>query len=454
MKPGTDASSKIKFDFKHATAQMVVTIDAKVVDLTSDPGDDIDVANTRIWVRSVTFEGITQSGALNLNSTAESTNWYDVNGTSLITTGSLTVHDGRKDGREANEAASSETPATLNPIIVQSAPYSATGAITATGVEAGVRKATVNLFGKQDPANGKIIKNDETSNFSPIFVIPAKEKMKVTIVYDVETADENLATYLSDGNRRGSTIENRIYKTIDTFGYIEAGKRYTLNLHLGMRSVDFDAEVSEWLDYDTDVDLPSNLQTFTANAPQTNATVKIGNKAESYAFAVSNLKAGKSIAPEVTGIIASSPYSVTPTVIVNGAGIGKCEITGGSENLTPKDVDWGTVKLYDGSKAAKISITQMASPLGLTTSDITAGTTTITLTASKATGTVTADWDIAGLTVMRGTENITANCTLSGADNVGTITLPTGEPAAADHTYTITFQTGQAPQETVTVNVN
>ena len=230
VKPGIDANSKIKFDFKHATAQLKVTVDA-VVNAAENgtSSDNVDADYTRIWIRSVTFEGITQKGSLNLNGGE----WYDMNGTNKITTGSLTLFDGRKDGKEAILAATNETPSSINSKLIQSSAYvfGTGGVIDDSKNEPGVIKTKQNLF------------NSATDN-DPILVIPTNEKMKVTIVYDVETVDKNLAYYLSDGSTQGSTIENSISKTIETFGNITAGYCYTLNLHLGMRTVDFDAEVT------------------------------------------------------------------------------------------------------------------------------------------------------------------------------------------------------------------
>ena len=451
VKPGTDANSKIFFDFKHATAQLQVTINADVNDQTNgSPATEVQKDYTRIWVRSVTFTGITQKGSLSLNSTEDSPEWYDINGTSKITSGSLTVFDGRKDGKEANDAASNETPATFNPAIVQSMPYSinkSTGKIENTvGVKtfpAGVTSTTLNLFdGSYASGTPDVIQ--------PVFVIPTKEKMRVTIVYDVETVDPNLPYYLSDGNTPGSTIQNTIYKDIDAFGEITAGYCYTLKLHLGMRTVDFEAEVTDWKNMEADVDLPSNLQTFIANAPQTNATVKIGNEATSYSFAVSDLIPGKTITPTITA--GATGLSVVPdptSVTVNSAGIAKCTITTGTApgttNVTPNNKDYGKIKFHDDSKAAELTIIQLASPLGLSATALAAGETTITLSATKATGTTNDDWNAGTLTMKKGDIEITPTSFINGV-----ITIPA---AQHDDIYTITIKVGDAPQETVIVNV-
>ena len=157
--------------------------------------------------------------------------WLDYSGTTDLPYGeSITVKDGRRDGREgANGAeANNELPQDLNPELVQ-----------AYGVSrSGVTTTAQNLFNSRIPTQ-------------PVCVIPTGEAMTVTIVYDVETTSANLPGYISDGTTHGVSIENRITKTID-FGTATAGlqngKKYTINLHLGMNSVKFDAVVEEWVE--------------------------------------------------------------------------------------------------------------------------------------------------------------------------------------------------------------
>ena len=363
VKPGTDANSKIKFDFKHATAQLRVTIDAVVNNLTNG-ANDIDLNETRIWVRSVTFTGITQKGALNLHSDAnEGPEWYDVNGNSKITTGSLTVFDGRKDDKEANDKASNETPATLNTQIVQAKQYKlsdGTDYITEP-TETGVVKTRYNLFNSNDVN-------------APVFVIPTKEKMRVTIVYDVETVDKNLPYYLSDGKTPGSTIQNTIYKDIETFGEITAGYCYTLNLHLGMRTVDFDAEVTPWQYYGADVDLPSNMQTF-AIGTDPNPKLTLPADVATYQFAVSGLTVNytPTLEFELGGTDISTKASATPA---NGSGISIITVTGIDPNTTVSDKKGtgNTWTITDGSVLTNkviVDVTQQAAPLGMAISNVT-----------------------------------------------------------------------------------
>ena len=133
--------------------------------------------------------------------------------------------------------SSNERPTGLNPLIVQSKPYN--NSFESDPDEPGVTNTLVNLF-------------DSTDVDAPVFVIPTQEQLKITIVYDVETADNNLPMYLSDGVTYGSCVENCISRDITlTDGspvILESGKKYVVKLHLGMNSVKFETEVSEFTD--------------------------------------------------------------------------------------------------------------------------------------------------------------------------------------------------------------
>lgn len=233
--------TKINFDFKHALASLNVQIDADVDDVSHGHTNEVD-SKTKIYVRSVTFEGFATKGLLNLNSPGTSPQWFELSSTNTKIGHSLvTVYDGRRDGKEGQDSgeASNETPSNLNPAIIQTS--SATN---------GVKKTAVNLF-------------DNNTATTPVYVIPNGEPLKVTIVYDVETQDDNVAGFLSDGKTHGSTVENKITKEIksqyDVNITMSAGYKYIVKLHLGMTSVNFDASVSDWTDSHTaNTDLPIN----------------------------------------------------------------------------------------------------------------------------------------------------------------------------------------------------
>lgn len=227
------ADAPVVFDFHHALASINVTIDA------SDDGAALD-ANTRIYVRSVTFEGFALKGDLDLNAPVPALAnpakplWYEPYINSSLIGEAVTIFDGRRDGREGVADMPNEKPVGFNPAIIQSGAYTtpAFGAPTA-----GVTNTPVNLF------VGALADD--------IYVIPTDMPLRVTIAYDVETYDENLLSgFLSDGIAHGSTIENVITKTVTLGGNdltLEAGKKYTIGLHLGMRSVKADATIAAWV---------------------------------------------------------------------------------------------------------------------------------------------------------------------------------------------------------------
>lgn len=241
-------SSRVKFNFKHALAQLNVQIDTDA-DVTThmESGDEL-ASSTKVYVRSISFTGIARQGVLNLNNTiANKALWLDWCGCTDLPFGEeVTVHDGRRDSREGAAGAESynETPQGLNPAIVQNS-YTTLG----------VTNKLQNLF-EPYTVHAPAIQGQPTDTEiadglnDAIMVIPTGEPMSVTIVYDIETESPNLSGFISDGRTHGVSIENKITKAV-IFGEedgagLENNKRYTLKLHLGMNSVKFDAEVGSW----------------------------------------------------------------------------------------------------------------------------------------------------------------------------------------------------------------
>ncbi len=244
------SAQKISFDFKHALAALNIQVDTKANSTTAVSPD----GNTKVFIRSVTFEGFDTKGALNLNNvTAGTALWYNFNGEEELNNGNeITIKDGRKDGKEGLTAATKEY-AAINPTFVQSKVWAST--------EAGVTGTAGNLFCK---AAGTVAEN--AADY--IFVIPNGDKLKVTIEYDVLTADANLAGKLNDGVTAGNVVKNVITRYITTSGAgstssgditMENGKKYNIKLHLGLNSVEFDASVTSWAGgADGGADLPHN----------------------------------------------------------------------------------------------------------------------------------------------------------------------------------------------------
>ena len=258
-----DVSGKVKWNFKHALARLNVQI-CTVVDKAT-PGEGTDAIGqeadgtkketTRVWLRSVKFtNGFAQKGALNLHSEnvddaitdnddrvdAALPKWLDYDGSTELTFEDVVLFDGLKDGKEGtnNNIQKNETPLGINPILTQAKPYFT-----------GVPIKLTNLF------EGSLTADD------PIYVIPdpnQSEYMDITVQYDIETADKRLAGVLSDGVTKGSSIENVITKS--TGLKILPGKSYKVKIYLGIESVKYDVEVTDWVDGsgETDVTLPKN----------------------------------------------------------------------------------------------------------------------------------------------------------------------------------------------------
>ena len=228
-------NQKMKFTFKHALSQLIVRIDADVNTDNHGIGNEVD-GQTKVFVRSITFNGFAMKGVLNLNNVVAGVPfWTGYNGNGQPLKGEpYTIHDGMKDGKEgAGKPAAYERVTGLNETIIQTKKWSELAAGD------GVQKTRKNLFDSDDAD-------------APVYVIPTGEDMSVTIVYDVETKVDSHPGMLSDNVTHGVSVENRFTKTISVAGSggealaLEPGRKYTINLHLGLRSVDFDAEVGAW----------------------------------------------------------------------------------------------------------------------------------------------------------------------------------------------------------------
>lgn len=254
----------VQLNFHHALSAINVQIDA-VMDALSPAGSAALGDNTHIFMRSVTFEGFAESGALNLyNRVAGTPRWIGNYGQGMVGMGEVTIHDGRRDRHEGSGANANEWPTGLNPVLIQSGPYEANSGtlnemgstISASAPTPGVTATAVNLF--TPPGTG----TDSEKLEAPLYVIPNGQPLRVTVAYDVETYDPSLKYQrLSDDQAYGSSVPNVISSWVRFGGdnlVLEAGKQYTIRLHLGMTSVKVDVvEVKPWQDGVTvDVTIP------------------------------------------------------------------------------------------------------------------------------------------------------------------------------------------------------
>ena len=274
-KPQSLTPTTVDFQFRHALTALNIQVDANIAQTLNDGNLQSDY--TRIWIRSVSIEGIATKGWLNLNRESAEPQWFSIDGYSTLSLKPVTIHDGRRDTREAILADSNENPIGLNSNIIQTTPYTIEGGVITAPTITGVSKTTVNLFGDD---------SDGTLRSQPIFAIPTGGPLRVTVVYDVETYDAKLVSnQLSDGRTPGSTIENNITATVTLAGtpiQLEAGKSYALRLHLGLRSVEAEAIVTNgWItgavdEFDNDdykYDDPTTLGVSIINNYNQGATV-------------------------------------------------------------------------------------------------------------------------------------------------------------------------------------
>ena len=354
--------SRVKFYFQHALAKLAVTVKTDF----SDGWTITKPAQTKVWVRSIRFTGIAHKAALNLNNpktaAINKARWMDYYGTNELELGeSVTVYDGRKDGSEGvlDAIAPNEAVLGLNPEIVQVEGQISAGAWTSTGSsKSGVTDTPVNVFRNGDVAA------------EYVYVIPTGEKVTVEIVYDIETIDDKLPTMLSDGETPGSTIENRISKTV-TFGAsttkLESGKSYSLNLILGLKDVQFTAEVNnEWVNGGSgDAYLPNNKLSVAAGATNVPLTIPWNTTAFTE-FTVSGLTNGSTVTATKDGDLITTCPSLTSSP-VDASGI--ITVSGGSmsanESVKKKT---GTLIITEegaGSTVTTIAVTQEGKPFVL-----------------------------------------------------------------------------------------
>jgi len=332
------------------------------------------------------------------------------------------VKDGRRDGREGASGATAinEVPAGLNPQIIQN--------VAAT---TGVTHQLQNLFAGE-------------ALTTPVYVIPTGEKMTVTIIYDVETANPDLSGYLSDGITHGVSVENKITKEItwNEGTGLESGKKYTLKLHLGMNSVKLDAVVGEWddtavngegwLPYNLATDPPVALslgtnitmqltdgvgspQTLTATTKPVNESVNWSNSNDAVATIAPSVSPARAFTRGEAGPCSSvviTPVAVGTTIVTATTSFGsaQCVVTVIEED-TPEvtvTLDETTKTLYAGGATFTLGATTAPASRPLTW-----------VSSNTAAATVDANGQIttasAGLTYITATTESgnSANCTVT-----------------------------------------
>ena len=240
--------------------------------------------------------------------------------------------------------------------------------LTATDINEGVAEHFEGIYPSATETNNVVSswKRDESNNLEGVtttaknvyktnadgfFLIPGIEgqQLEVTVKYNVRTYDNKLSGNMTNIQQ---TIKNNV-----TLPALEVNKYYTLVMHLGLTSVKFTAEVSDWEDAETGggstsgsevIWLPSNVVDATSTTSTTLAngkgqTVYVDAAQDSYTLTVSNIISGKTFNVVKSGANISS---VSPE---NGTGDGndKTITVSLSKNFTNKQVTAGTVTVTD-----------------------------------------------------------------------------------------------------------
>jgi hypothetical protein len=256
---------KIEWRFHHALSKLKVEIiaasdiatEGTAEYVAADGATAIDDA-TRVYLRWIEFQGFAMSGALNLNSatpltgTVPTAKWMSYDGATDLKITTVRFNDGLFDGKEGiadNVNPNERVLGELNDTIIEKS----TPAGGWQAKNAGIPTAKyTNLFA--NAKNGK----------DCIYVIPTSSPVKISMLYDIETADKRVGKYLSDGTTTGVRIANEISKNLDGLKF-EAGKAYNIKIVVGLESVKVTAEVVDWPEAGqiVDVDMPYNLSAST-----------------------------------------------------------------------------------------------------------------------------------------------------------------------------------------------
>lgn len=471
----SQTDQKLKFQFKHALAKMRINVDEFADQTTPGGAEKLDV-KTKIWIRSVKFTGFSMKGALNLNNeTKDKPYWMNYNGIGdLEADADLVVYDGMKDGKEgvSGSTASTEKLLGLNPLFIQTSAsfdYSDPSTPKWAGTAKGVTATKTPLF----------------DGGGVFYVIPnPDDQLTVEIVYDVETIDPNLGVMLADNKTPGSSIENRIQKTISFGGgssNLEFGKAYEINLHLGMNSVKLDADVVGWEELaPVDVQVPANVPFYAVSATGA-GTATIPYYLAAFSIGLEGLNGGEAVTKAISAAkyydgTLGTPATTTDWVTdaennnanASGWAVQKLNI---SANNTP--VDREQVVTWQGATSGKkmaITFTQQAAPLALQApSDLTVknGFTLRGVSASgffikgladdcaALNGSEVVSETVNGIAVWRNGNQLAYNATPAAGQfkftDAGVLTL--GEPAVAGDVIKVTLKTGDAAVETITWTV-
>lgn len=201
----TRTKDNVGFTFKHALAKFGGDNSCIKAILATDDDKAFDKTTTKVTISDIT---ITSSD--------------------IATTGTLDLTTGTWSGRQNNDGKMTlDIPATaISEAIAE--PKTTDKEIDGT--------AAVKLTGLQPTIYTNVLKENTASYY---FIPGTQPKFDVTVTYRVRTIDSSLSAGVTN-------VKQTIKKTIQFPNAFEANKKYNLILSIGLNTVKFSAEVSDW----------------------------------------------------------------------------------------------------------------------------------------------------------------------------------------------------------------
>lgn len=197
-----------------------------------------------------------------------------------------------------------------------------------------------------------------SSDYSPIMFIPGSgQKLAITVKYVVRTYDSALDATTASGEGQWTKVTQTITNNV-TLPNMQPNTSYTLVMHLGLTSVKFSAEVSNWDGGSAEVVwLPSNVVgTTAATIPAGNSTTTVNTASTTTSYEVTLT----GLTPSATYTLAigsgsTSGITFTPaagSVTAGADGMLKVTVGGFSANTSTSSTNTVTAKIEltkDGS---------------------------------------------------------------------------------------------------------
>ena len=361
-------TERVKFLFKHALAKIGGKDGLKVVadfdgNGAGTGGFGSKDANTLITVKSVTIKDALSSGT-----------------TTMIPSGEFDISTGTWSGWGTSAATAQQTlasiaAANINEDVAENFETNFPTANATNNVVSNWNRATSTTIPGVTTTAQDVYKSDATDGGFLLIPGQAGQTLEVEVEYVVRTFDSSLNADVASGDGTASSGEGTWTKVTQkiknnvTLPALEVNKYYTLVIHLGLTSVKFSAEVSDWDaagDADTRVVwLPSNVVDTT---PTTSVSIEAGTNQTVYAAATTD-----TFTINVTGCNNGETVTVTRTGVATAA-----SATEPSSNTAAVSVTLPANASTTETASSTITIT------GTKSDGTTAFTTTVTIIQAKA----------------------------------------------------------------------